>query len=162
MNVDYTRAERQPGTRLGHIVTMALAYSGVAGFAAALVTLALYKIAVGETGFIIMLVIFGFILMTTGFLASQYLRDIKASLVTHEGDVVRKWHKGNLFFFLMPSFYIYVEGKVYSISRIDYGGLLEDDQVRIVCYPHSLTVERLERYDTNTKQFVPAALGTYT
>jgi hypothetical protein len=37
--------------------------------------------------------------------------------------------------------------------------LLERDTVRVVCYPHSNTVERLDRYDDIEKKFIPATDG---
>jgi hypothetical protein len=150
--------------------------------------------------------------------------------------VVRKWHKGNLFFFFLPSYYITIDskvcegsvervenngayirlesgatgfcprkeidgerrksaqdmvkpgervnykvtglarhgnykvsckkaeersvvGKIFVISRVEYAMLLELDLVKVSCYPHSATVERLERYDESEKRFIPATSG---
>jgi S1 RNA binding family protein len=49
--------------------------------------------------------------------------------------------------------------KLFSISRNDYAMLLERDTVRVVCYPHSNTVERIDRYDDVEKKFIPATDG---
>ena len=88
--------------------------------------------------------------------ALHYVRDINARPIKYEGEITRKWHKGNFFLFFFPSYYIMVERKVFALSRREYGQVLEDDLVRVMCYPYSLTVERLERYDTTKKDFVPA------
>ena len=45
--------------------------------------------------------------------------------------------------------------QIYSIERSLFAGLLEGDQVRILRYPHSLTIEEIERYDTAQQIFVP-------
>jgi hypothetical protein len=49
--------------------------------------------------------------------------------------------------------------KLFSISRSEYAMLLERDVVKITCYPHSSTVERLDRYDEIEKKFIPALDG---
>jgi hypothetical protein len=49
--------------------------------------------------------------------------------------------------------------KLFSITRNEYAMLLERDTVRVVCYPHSNTVERLDRYDDIEKKFIPATDG---
>ena len=66
----------------------------------------------------------------------------------------------NLLIFLFPSFYIYVDEKIFSISRRDYALLLDTDLVRISHYPGSLTVDFVERYDSIEKRFVPVEHGT--
>jgi hypothetical protein len=107
-------------------------------------------------GYIILLVLSLIIGALVLHQALHYLRDINARPVLHEGEVMRKWHKGNLLVFFFPSYYIMVERKVFTLSRREYGQVLEDDLVRVMCFPHSLTVERLERYDTTTRDFVLA------
>jgi transcriptional accessory protein Tex/SPT6 len=184
-----------------------------------------------------MLSIFGLVGVLTAYQGWQYIKDLKAPPMDFQGEVVRKWHKGNLMFFFMPSYYIMVDGKVhtgsvsrvedhgayvkmhlgsegyvprkeleadrieksaqdmvkpgeqvkykvrsmnmdgmyrltcrkaeeralvgkiFTISRIEYAMLLEQDEVRVTCFPHSATVERLERYDESEKGFVPATYG---
>lgn len=220
----------------GQILKMALVYTPIALAGLVMCVVAIFKIVGGQGEFVITLVIFGFVGLLTGFQAAQYLKDLGAQPVEFEGEVVRKWHKGNLLFFLMPSFYITVDstvlsgtvtrvedngayvrmasgsegfiprkeidfkvaksardmvnpgatvnykvtglraggghrlsvckaetgstvGKIYMISRVEYSMLLELDLVKVTCYPHSATVERIERYDETEKRFIPATSG---
>jgi hypothetical protein len=76
--------------------------------------------------------------------------------VQSEGEIAKKWTKGNLFFFFMPGYYIAVKGQIFTVNRSEYRSLLEEDMVRIRHYPHSLTVEFVERFDEVEKKFVPA------
>jgi predicted RNA-binding protein with RPS1 domain len=216
---------------------MALVYTPIAVFCLAVSGLALYNIAIGNTGFLFMLTIFGLVGVLTGYQGWQYIKDLKAPPMDFQGEVVRKWHKGNLLFFFMPSYYIMVDsrvhtgsisrvedhgvfvrmhtgsegfvprkeldvdlaakspreavtageqvkykvrgmrmdglyrltcrkaeeramvGKIFTVSRIEYAMLLEQDEVRVTCFPHSATVERLERYDESEKGFIPATYG---
>ncbi len=178
---DYQRTElemprygEEPLRHRGHVIRMAVFYSFWTALSTALVLLAVYEIVTDDAGFLFMFCIFGFIGLLFGYWAYHYVRDVNADPVTYEGEVVKKWHKANLLFFFLPSFYIYVaepnhlrledEGKkpwnkVFTINRQDYAMLLETDLVRVQCYPHSLAVERLERYDETDKKFVPAASG---
>ena len=150
---EFTRLGEEQLRRRGRVILMSLLYSTAGLIFAGLTIVALYK------GYIPLLLI-GFVCGLLFFhQAWHYLRDISARPITHEGEVRRKWHKGNLFFVLLPAYYIMVERKVFSVSRTEYAGLLEEDLVRIKCYPHSLTVEQLERYDTTRKEFVPATRG---
>lgn len=166
--------EEEPVPNRGRILRPALFYSVFALVTGGVTCLALYKIGGGEGGYVVMLSIFGLVALLTGYHARQYLRDLNTDPVTLEGEVRRKWHKGNVMIFFLPSFYIQVsdrdhfrlegEGKkvwnkIFSIRREEYAMLLETDLIRVTCYPHSLTVERLERYDETDKKFVPAADG---
>jgi hypothetical protein len=91
------------------------------------------------------------------FMAYTHLRDLSAQGVTvTEGEVNKKWTKANLFFFFMRGYYIAVHGKIYSIRPVDYGGLLENDLVHVYHFPHSLTVDRIDRYDEVEKKYIPA------
>jgi hypothetical protein len=143
----------------GHVVRMAMFYGFWTGLSGALVALALFKILTGDSGLIVMLVVFGLVGYLVGYHARHFVRDLKAKPVTREGSIIRKWSKGNILIFLFPSYYMMVGDHIYSIHRDEYAMLLEDDLVRITCYPHSLVVEKLERYDSNEKQFVPATSG---
>jgi hypothetical protein len=171
----YNRIEREEMVpHRGRIVVPALLFSAAAAVTGAVTLLALYKIAGGQGGYVVMLTIFGLIALLTGYHARLYLLDLGAEPVTLEGEVRRKWHKGNVLFFFVPSFYVHVsdsnylrleeEGKkvwnkIFSVRREEYAMLLETDLVRVTCYPHSLTIERLERYDETDKAFIPAASG---
>jgi hypothetical protein len=142
-----------------HIKLMAVFYTFWALISIALVLLAGFKILTEDTGYLVMFCVFGFIGLLTGYQAKHYLSDLGRAPVTCEGEVLRKWHKGNLLVFLFPSFYIFVDDKIFSIPRQDYALLLDDDLVRISHYPGSLTVDFVERYDTLDKRFVPTTHG---
>ena len=156
---DFSRFDEPPLEKRGRVVRMAIFYSIIAAVSLTLVAIALFNIVTGDTGLIVMFVVFGFIGFLTGYHARNYLRDLGEKPVQHEGDILRKWHKANFAIFFFPSFYIMVDNNIYSVSKEEYAMLLEDDRVRVTCYPHSLTVERLERYDSAEKQFVPATAG---
>jgi hypothetical protein len=218
------------------VVRMALIYTPITGVSLLLVGLALFKIVTGESGFIVMMGIFGLLALLTGFQTLDYLRDLNASPIEYQGEIVRKWHKGNLLIFFMPSFYLAVDSRVlqgrvrrvedhgcyvvmengvegylprkemdvepggsvsqvvsigsdikykvlgadktggyrlsqrraeegqfitklFTVTRNEYALLLEHDLVRVACYPHSNTVERLDRYDEIEKKFLPALHG---
>jgi hypothetical protein len=148
----------EPQLSRGRIVRRLIFYGAGSALCIAVVLLALtYILFLGEGGFVIMLGFFLFMGLPFTFFAMQYLRDLSARPVSVEGEVIKKWHKGNMLFFFMPSFYIVVQGTIYTITRVDYVRLLENDLVRITHYPHSLTVELVERYDEYDKRFVPAA-----
>ena len=151
--------EEKPLQHRCRVLRMAIFHGTITLLCAAMVLLAIYKLASGDGGFIFMLSIFGFFGLVFGFWALHYLRDLSARPINIEGEVLKKWHKGNIFIFFMPSYYIAVEGKIFTISRREYAMLLELDLVRVTCYPHSLTIERLERFDETEKQFIPAASG---
>ena len=152
--------EEEPLKNRRRVVLMAFYYSFWTVLLSAFVVIALYNIILRDDfGFLLMLFIGLFVGLLTGHQASQYLRDVGARPVVYEGDVLRKWNKGNLLIVLFPSYYIMVDRRVFCVRREEYALLLEDDLVRVTCYPHSLTVERLELYDVSEKQFVPAAGG---
>ncbi|HLF79195.1 MAG TPA: hypothetical protein VJB57_17075 [Dehalococcoidia bacterium] len=151
--------EEAPLEHRGRVVRMALFHGAIALGSAGLVITALYKIVTGDAGFLFMLGLFGFFGSIFAYWALHYLRDLSARPVTVQGEVLKKWHKGNILIFFMPSFYILVEGKIFTIGRQEYAMLLELDLVRISCYPHSLTIEKLERFDETDKKFIPAASG---
>lgn len=224
----------------GRVVRMALLYTPLALFSLGFVALALIQIFSGEGGFIVMLMVFGFIGLLTGVQALQYLKDLSARPVAYEGEIVRKWQKGNVLIFFLPSFYLAIDTRVhtgrvsrveqngiyvamedgagegfiarkelaepeegqsnvlqdmvrpgsaikykilgtdgkgryrlsnrkaeenqfvtrlFSVTRVEYGMLLERDVIKVTCYPHSSTVERIERYDDSEKKFISATDG---
>ena len=220
-----------------NVIKMALIYTPISVVSLVLCAIAIGNILSGESGFWFTLVIFGSLGLLTGSQAVLYLRDLATAPIEIQGEVVRKWHKGNLFFFFMPSYYITVDskifqgsvervvdkgayirlesgvegfcprkeldveskgksahemaqpgqkvnykvtgidrhgvyrlscrkaeersvvGKIFVISRIEYAMLLELDLVKVTYYPHSATVERLDRYDESEKRFIPATTG---
>lgn len=144
-----------PRKRL-QVVIQAIAFTPLAILTGAGVVLAVINILGGDTGYIVLLAVSGVTFAIFSYQAFHYLRDLKAEPTSTEGEITKKWTKGNLFFFFLPSYYIAVKGKIYSITRDDYRGLLEEDLVRIHHYPHTLTVESVERYDSADKKFVPA------
>jgi hypothetical protein len=233
---EYSDIKQHSGAR-GNVIKMALVYTPICLVSLGLCIYAISKIAGGESGFYFTLVIFGIVGLLTGSQALLYLRDLTAAPMEIQGEIVRKWHKGNLLFFFMPSYYITVDsqilqgtvarvadggayirlesglegfcprkeldpeskgktaeelvqpgqkvnykvtgmnrhgvyklscrkaedrsivGKIFVISRIEYAMLLELDLVKVTYYPHSATVERLDRYDESEKRFIPATTG---
>jgi hypothetical protein len=145
--------------RRGFITRMAVIYSLITGFCTALVLLALVNIVSGNTGYIVMFCVFGLVGFLTGYWMFAYLRDLKSELITVEGEIARKWVRGQVLEFFFQSCYVSVDGKIFVIRRLDYASLLETDLVRITCHPHSLTVESIERYDELNKRFIPADGG---
>jgi len=235
MSASSTFGERSAENR-GRVVKMALIYTPMALFSLAAVVLAVINIGQGNGGFVFMLVFFGIILFLTGFQALEYLKDLGAQPVEYQGELVKKWHKGNLFIFFMPSYYLAIDTRVlsgrvnriephgvyvamedgaegfvprkhlagekdqrpeeivnlgeeikfkvtgvdgkgnyrlshrkaeerdvvtklFSVTRVEYGMLLERDLIKVTCYPNSLTVECIHRYDDHEKKFVPATSG---
>lgn len=228
-------SEQRPENRR-RVTMMALVYTPVTVISLILVGIAIYKISVGEGGFAFMLFVFGLLALLTGFQTLGYLKDLSSQPIEYQGEIVRKWHKGNLLIFFMPSFYVAIDSqshagrvmrieehgcyismhhgaegylprkemnaergvrltevvsmgseirykvlgvdkrggyklsqrrvedgeyitKLFSITRAEYAMLLDRDLVKVVCYPHSNTVERLDRYDEIEKKFIPALDG---
>jgi hypothetical protein len=220
----------------GRVVRMALIYTPVAVVSLLSVIMAVYQVANGQTGFLFTFVFFGIILLLTGFQAVEYLQDLSAAPMEYQGTLMKKWHKGNLFVFFLPSYYLAIDSRpltgrvsriddagayvtlangsegfvprkellgekgqtvgqmvhpgqqikfkvmgadgsgfyklsckkadesaivtrLFTVSRVEYAMLLEQDLIKVTCYPHSLTVERVERYDDHEKKFIPATSG---
>ncbi len=148
--------EKPPPNKRAHIVIQALIFTPVAVLCGIGIGVALTNIFAGNSGYVVMLFVTGILFLVVGYQAWHYLRDMAAQPTASEGEVTKKWTKGNFFFFFMHSHYIAVKGQIYTISRNEYRGLLEEDMVRIQHYPHSLTVVFVERYDDADKKFVPA------
>jgi hypothetical protein len=160
MTFSFERAGQVPEPRRrGFITRMAVVYTVITAGCSALVVLALVNIFSGNTGYIVMLSVFGLVGLLTGYWMFAYLRDLKADLITVEGEISRKWVRGQVLEFFFQSCYVSVAGKIFVIPRLAYASLLETDLVRINCYPHSLTVETIERYDEVDKRFIPADVG---
>jgi hypothetical protein len=146
----------QQANKKGSVALQALIFTPLALITGAGVVYAIMNIVSGDTGFIVLLVVSGTLFLVLGYQALHYLRDLGAEPVVSEGEVGKRWTKGNLFFFFMSSHYVAVKGQIFTVSRQQYRGLLEDDMVRIRHYPHSLTVEYVERFDDVEKKYVPA------
>jgi hypothetical protein len=140
----------------GLIIFQALLFTPAAILMGAGVIFSILQIASGDGGYFVMLTVTGILFVVFTYQAVHYIRDLRKQPIASEGEVSKKWTKGNLFFFFMPGYYIAVKGQIYTISRDQYRGLLEDDMVRIRHYPHSLTVELVERFDEVAKKYVPA------
>jgi hypothetical protein len=178
---EWAGLDTRPARKRGTIVRNAIFYTVIAGIIGAGFVLALVKIATGESGFLVMMffaLLFG---LPFAMRSLDFLRDLGAEPSVAEGEVRRKWSKGNLFFFFMHGYYmavmdlppftgvgrvptaaeLEVEPKthIYSVVLQDYAALLEGDRVRILRYPHSLTIEQIERYDLTEKRFVPVRDG---
>jgi hypothetical protein len=228
--------ESQELEHRGRVVRMALIYTPVAIVSVLAIIMAIYQVANGQMGFLFTLVFFGIILLLTGFQAVEYLRDLSAAPMEYQGTLMKKWHKGNLLVFFLPSYYLAIDSRpltarvsrideagayvtlangcegfvprkellgekgqtvgqmvhpgqeikfkvigadgegfyklscrkadeaelvtrLFTVTRVEYAMLLEQDLIRVTCYPHSLTVERVERYDDHEKKFVPATSG---
>ncbi len=143
----------------GRVVRMALFHGTITLTCFSLVLLAAYMLISGDGGFVFMFCLFGFFGLVFGYWALHYVRDLSAKPMIVQAEVMKKWHKGNIFILFMPSYYILVDDKIFTVNRREYAMLLELDLVRISCYPHSLTIERLERFDETEKKFIPAASG---
>ncbi len=148
--------EEVPSRRRGALLIQAALYTPLAVLFLTGVGYALFQIATGETGYIVLLTVSGILSILTGFQSLHYLLDLGSSPTTTEGEVSKKWTKGNLLFFFLPSYYIAVKGKIFSIRRMEYAHLLEQDLVRLRHYPNTLTIEVIERFDSVAKKFIPA------
>jgi hypothetical protein len=147
---DYAASETGPVLDRGQLVRHAILYS-------ALALPLLAGVVIGIINLYIPLLIASAIFGTAaGFLALHHIRDLSAEPVMTEGEITKKWTKGNILFFFMHGYYIAVQGNIYSIRHAEYVSLLERDLVRVHHFPHSLTVGYLERYDEVEKSFVAA------
>jgi hypothetical protein len=146
----------QPRGKKTQVLLQAILFTPLTLITVAGVTLALAKIVSGDLGYVVLLFVSSLLAFILGYHALHYIRDLSAQPIHSEGEISKKWTKGNLFFFFLPSYYVAVKGNIYSLSRHQYRGLLEEDLVRIRHYPHTLTVEFVERFDEAEKKFVPA------
>ncbi len=69
----------------------------------------------------------------------QHIRDLRSSLVETEGQIVRKWRRADLIV-AMQSHYLTVESGVFRVRPEDWIRVEEGDAVKIVHFPHTLTV----------------------
>jgi hypothetical protein len=150
-------SSRPAGKRRLSILLQATLFTPLAGITTVGAVYALVQIFSGDLGHIILLIVSGGLTFLTGYQALQFLRDLNASPALVEGEVAKKWTKGNLFFFFLPSFYIAVKGKIFAISKQEYAQVFEAELVRVLHYPNSLTVDSVQRYDEHERDWVAAA-----
>ena len=85
------------------------------------------------------LTIVGIVGLLLGYSAYQHIRDLGGPLAESEGLVARKWSRAD-FIIVMQSYYIMVERVVYKLQPEDYIHLEEGMYVKIVHFPHTLSV----------------------
>jgi S1 RNA binding domain len=121
---EFSNYHDQQAPNRRNVLKMALVYTPISVVSIILCTIAIYKIAQGQSGFYFTLVIFGSLGLLTGSQAILYLKDLATVPMEFQGEIVRKWHKGNLFFFFMPSYYITVDSKIFPgrIERVEDDG----------------------------------------
>ena len=212
-------------TRRGYVNRMALFYGFWTLLSGSLVILAVVEMFLDDIGYIIMFGVFTPVFILVGYQARHYIMDRNAEVVVSEGEIMKKWDKGNpleipmlifivglplaifklatdaelevavvlgyllvsgviawkfvlplirdtialansggngivkvaggtLGFFFLPSFYMVVDSKIFTVASEDFLHLLETDLVRIHHFPNSLTIEQMERYDPVTKSYV--------
>jgi hypothetical protein len=90
-----------------------------------------------------LLVVLTVAVLLVGFQSIQSLRDLVATPVTSEGEVLRKWRRLELLFF--PAYYIYVNRNVFRIPILFYHQVERGDVVNITHYPHTATVIAVKR-----------------
>ena len=125
-------------------------------FLATLIIVILTLAGVWDTG-IVLLVILLLLMFLFGYQSIQALRDLRAELKTTRGPISRIWSKMDLI--VTRSYYIRVSGNIFRVPFPAYYDLREeakrmrnagiDDEymieVQIVHYPHTGTVESVER-----------------
>lgn len=101
-----------------------------------------YLVREGPSGLIITLTLLCLTTFLTGYQSVQSLRDLRSSPKTTTGLIGRKWNRADLF--VLRSFYIYVESRVFKITPLIYHELEEGDTVSVNHYPHTNTVISVE------------------
>src|SRR5262245_17528294 len=103
MTFSFENAGKAPSNhhRRGFISRMAIMWSVITAGCVGLVTLALVNIFSGNTGYIVMLSVFGLVGFLTGYWMVAYLRDMKAEQITVEGEISRKWVRGQVLEFFL-------------------------------------------------------------
>jgi hypothetical protein len=107
-------------------------------------------------GGIVLLIILLILSFLFGYQSIQSLRDMRKEMTTTRGPILRIWSKRDVF--VSKSYYITVNRNIYKIPLTSYFDLREeakrmrdaelDDyriEVEIVHYPHTGTVESVER-----------------
>lgn len=86
MTFSFERAVPEPRRR-GFITRMAILYTVISAACAALVVLALINIVSGNTGYVVMLCVFGLVGFLTTYWMLAYVRDLRAEPITIEGEI---------------------------------------------------------------------------
>ena len=94
------------------------------------------------TGQVVGLVLSSSVALLLGYQAVQALRDLVASPIETEGLVERRWSRNE--FFIMQNAYIFVDRTVFRIEQQQANDVAPGDTVRVMHYPHTGTVERVE------------------
>ena len=93
-------------------------------------------------GRIVGLVLVGSVAALLGYQVVQSVRDLFASPVETTGLVERLWSRND--FFLFRNTYVFVERNVFRLEPEQALEVELGDTVRVVHYPHTSTVERIE------------------
>jgi hypothetical protein len=80
-----------------------------------------------------------------GYQVVQSLRDLASKTVETVGQVDRLWSRNE--FMLFRNTYIFVEGNVFRLAPEEQAGVKLGDTVRVVHYPHTSTVQSVERVE---------------
>ena len=94
-------------------------------------------------GRIVGLVLVGSVTLLLGYQVIQSVRDLFSQLVETTGLVERRWSRNE--FFLFRNSYIFVDRNVFRLPPEQLLDIDRGDLVRIVHYPHTGAVERIER-----------------
>lgn len=130
----------RPRILQGTILYTALAVVSIVGF----VLLLLLALSGGDTYVVPMA--FGLVVgLLAGFQGIQYWRDLRVAPQSLTGQVSRRWRRTNFFFW--HSYYVRVGGRVFEVDPVVYMDLQDGDTVAVRYYPHTDTVESLERVE---------------
>ena len=108
-------------------------------------------------GRIVAVVLVSFVAMLIGYQVLQSVRDLFSGLIETTGVVERRWNRSDLFLF--RNTYIFVERNVFRLAPEEAIGLQLGDTVRVVHFPHTSTVERIEVVATGDAEERPANGG---
>lgn len=108
-------------------------------------------------GRIVAVVLVSFVAMLIGYQVLQSVRDLFSGLIETTGVVERRWNRSDLFLF--RNTYIFVERNVFRLAPEEAIGVQLGDTVRVVHFPHTSTVERIEVVATGDAEERPANGG---
>lgn len=108
-------------------------------------------------GRIVAVVLVSFVAMLIGYQVLQSVRDLFSGLIETTGVVERRWNRSDLFLF--RNTYIFVERNVFRLAPEEAIDVQLGDTVRVVHFPHTSTVERIEVVATGDAEERPANGG---